>query len=114
MKPFLILKSVDEVLAEIDKLPCLPPISRNLDEACGLRLAEDFFAPFDLPGFDRSTVDGYAARARDLFGASENSPALLNCVGDCPMAANAAFAWKKARLLASLPAARCQRARTAR
>ena len=85
MKPFLILKSVDEVLAEIDKLPCLPPTSKNLDEACGLRLAEDFFAPFDLPGFDRSTVDGYAARARDLFGASENSPAMLNCVGDCPM-----------------------------
>lgn len=85
MKPFLILKSVDEVLAEIDKLPCLPPISKNLDEACGLRLAEDFFAPFDLPGFDRSTVEGYAARARDLFGASENSPAMLNCVGDCPM-----------------------------
>lgn len=85
MKPFLILKSVDEVLAEIEKLATLPAAAKNIDEACGLRLAEAFYAPFDLPGFDRSTVDGYAARARDLFGASENSPAMLNCVGDCPM-----------------------------
>lgn len=85
MKPFLILKSVDEVLEDINSVPALPPIETDLDEALGLRLAEDFFAPHDLPGFDRSTVDGYAAVARDLFGASENSPAMLRRIGDCPM-----------------------------
>lgn len=85
MKPFLILKSVDEVLALINEAACLEPISADLDEALGLRLAEDFLAPSDLPGFDRTTVDGYAARARDIFGASEGSPAMLHCIGHCPM-----------------------------
>lgn len=85
MKPFLILKSVDEVLALINDLPCLDAISLALDDALGLRLAEAFLAPSDLPGFDRATVDGYAARAKDIFGASEGSPAMLQCAGHCRM-----------------------------
>ena len=31
----------------------------------------------NVPGFDRSTVDGYAVRAQDTFGASEGLPAFL-------------------------------------
>jgi molybdopterin molybdotransferase len=40
-----------------------------------------------LPGFKRATVDGYAVRARDTFGASEGLPALLDVVGSVPMGA---------------------------
>jgi molybdopterin molybdotransferase len=34
-----------------------------------------------LPGFARSTVDGYAVRAADTFGASEGLPSYLDLVG---------------------------------
>ena len=42
-------------------------------------------APHDLPQFARSTVDGYAVRAQDTFGASPNSPALLDVAGEVTM-----------------------------
>ena len=35
-----------------------------------------------LPGFARSTVDGYAVRAADTFGASEGLPTLLDLAGE--------------------------------
>ena len=77
MKPFLSLKPVDEVLATLRRFPLRESEILPLDECLGRVLAEDFAAPADLPGFDRSAVDGYAVHARDCFGASESSPALL-------------------------------------
>lgn len=44
-------------------------------------LAEDISADIDVPGFDRSTVDGYAVVAADTIGASEAIPAMLRCLG---------------------------------
>src|SRR5262245_29436361 len=44
-----------------------------LAEALGRVLAHDVYAPVDVPGFDRSNVDGFAVRAEDTFGASEES-----------------------------------------
>ena len=87
MKNFLTLQSVETVLGHLRALPVLPAETVPLTEAQGRRLAEALHAPADLPGFDRSTVDGFAVRARDVFGAQEGSPALLECVGDCPMGA---------------------------
>lgn len=87
MKSFLTLQSVDQILARISDFPPLCTEYAALDKAVGKRMAEGWCAPGDLPGFDRSTVDGYAVRARDVFGAQEASPALLECVGDCPMGA---------------------------
>lgn len=91
MKSFLTLKSVDEVLSLIRKFDRLPEESISLDESAGRYLAQDWVAPEDLPGFARSTVDGYAVRAQDVFGAQEGSPALLECVGDCPMGSAPSF-----------------------
>lgn len=87
MKNFLTLQSVETVLGHLRALPVLPAETVPLTDALGRRLAEALHAPADLPGFDRSTVDGFAVRARDVFGAQEGSPALLECVGDCPMGA---------------------------
>lgn len=91
MKPFLKLKSVTETLEIINGFQPLEAESVALDNACGRRLANAFFAPANLPGFARSTVDGYAARARDVFGASENSPALLTLARPCVMGADNSF-----------------------
>jgi len=38
---------------------------------------EDIYAPENLPGFRRSTVDGFAVRSQDTFGAKETMPAYL-------------------------------------
>ncbi len=40
-------------------------------------LARDALSDEDLPAFSRSSMDGYAVRARDCFGASEANPAYL-------------------------------------
>jgi len=54
-------------------------------EAVGCILDQAVTSPADLPAFDRSTVDGYAVRARDTFGASEGLPAYLNVTGEVRM-----------------------------
>jgi putative molybdopterin biosynthesis protein len=48
-----------------------------LDAALARVLAEDVRATVDVPGFDRSNMDGFAVRAEDTFGASEEEPVRL-------------------------------------
>lgn len=54
-------------------------------------LAEDVFSPEDLPGFARSTVDGFAVGSASTFGATESSPAYLSVAGEIRMGAEPAF-----------------------
>jgi len=61
-------------------------------EAVGCVLDEDVVCPADLPPFDRSTMDGYAVRAEDTFGASEGLPAYLKIAGEVPMGEEPGFA----------------------
>ena len=56
-----------------------------LADGLGRFLAEDVIAPEALPPFSRSTMDGYAVRARDTFGCSESEPALLTVCGEIAM-----------------------------
>jgi putative molybdopterin biosynthesis protein len=50
-------------------------------EAWNRVLAEDVTAKMDIPPFNRSTVDGYAVKAEDTFGAEENKPVKLKVCG---------------------------------
>ncbi|PXF58809.1 MAG: hypothetical protein C4B59_12700 [Candidatus Methanogaster sp.] len=51
-----------------------------LDLAYHSVLADDVFAPIDLPSFDRTDMDGYAVRAADTCSArEEESVQLVNC-----------------------------------
>ena len=47
-------------------------------------------APHALPGFARSTVDGYAVRAADTYGVSEGLPGYLQVTGSVSMGAEPA------------------------
>jgi molybdopterin molybdotransferase len=49
--------------------------------------AEPVTAPHPLPGFARSTVDGYAVRAADTYGVSEGLPGYLDVTGAVRMGA---------------------------
>jgi len=53
-----------------------------LSEAAGRILAEDASAREDNPPFTRSSLDGYAVRAADTFGAGESVPAMLTLAGE--------------------------------
>lgn len=55
------------------------------EDALGRVLAEDLRSPGSLPTFRRSTMDGFAVRAADTFGASEGLPAYLTVVDEVLM-----------------------------
>lgn len=48
-------------------------------------MAEPITATENVPGFDRSTVDGYAVRASDTYGSSESMPGFLTMNGEVKM-----------------------------
>jgi len=52
-------------------------------QALGRVLAEDVVAPINIPPFDRATMDGYAVRAEDTYGARPDRPVRLKIVGRC-------------------------------
>ena len=56
----------------------LEPETVPLSDALGRVLAGDVRAPIDVPAFDRANVDGFAVRAEDTFGASEDRPVTLD------------------------------------
>jgi molybdopterin molybdotransferase len=58
-------------------------------DALGRITAVSPAAPHPLPSFRRSTMDGYAVRAADTFGASDTLPAFLTVVGEVAMGAAA-------------------------
>ena len=71
----------DEVLAGVEPLQA---IEVPLIEALGCVLAADVLAPWPLPSFDNSSMDGYAVRAADVAGATEEGPVRLRVVDDVP------------------------------
>ncbi len=73
---------VEDALKRIVAL--MPVLSREkiaLGTAAGRVLAQSFVSPIDLPRFDNSAMDGYAVRANDIMGATEQSPVKLRRVG---------------------------------
>ncbi len=55
-----------------------------LSESQSRVLAEDVAPKFDVPPHDNSSVDGYAVRAADTAGASEDAPCRLGVLEDIP------------------------------
>ena len=60
----------------------LTPLDVQLLDAHGCVLAEDVVAPWPLPQFDNSAMDGYAVRAEDVRAATEDAPVELPVVTD--------------------------------
>jgi molybdopterin molybdotransferase len=88
MPEFLKLLSPDDARDLLFRnLPAVPPVSETISttDALGRVAAANIRALHPLPEFPRSTVDGFAVRARDTFGASDSLPAYLNLAGEVPM-----------------------------
>jgi putative molybdopterin biosynthesis protein len=74
---FLEVVDRDEAVARFHGRLVLAPLGKEsvaLGAARGRVLAEDVIAAVDVPGFDRSNVDGFAVRALDTAGASDSEP----------------------------------------
>jgi molybdopterin molybdotransferase len=88
-REFFTVKTVSEALAGFRPTHVTASEIVPLARASGRVPAREVLAPGALPGFDRSSVDGYAVRAADTFGASESIPGYLRVVGAVRMGAAA-------------------------
>jgi molybdopterin molybdotransferase len=85
LKPFLRVLTLEEAKSLLRKFGHLEIEFVSIVEALHRVLAEPLKAPEDVPAFDRSTMDGFAVRSVDTFGATETSPALFHVAGEIPM-----------------------------
>ena len=87
------VKTPEEVLAliETEFSPVANTETVSMGDAMGRVLAQDVTAVEYVPDFNRSTVDGYAVRARDTFGCSDAIPAILRLQAEVLMGQDAAF-----------------------
>lgn len=88
-REFLSTRTVAEALAGFRPARRTAPERVALAEALGRVPVAGVAASAPLPGFARATVDGYALRAADTYGASEGLPSYLEVVGTVHMGAPA-------------------------
>lgn len=78
-------EALERFLAKIPSANYQKAQTISTEDALGRVLAEDIHAPHPLPPFARTTVDGYAVRAADTYGASMSLPAYLLLIGEVHM-----------------------------
>lgn len=100
MSQFLKVKTAEEVLDILKTLDFLEAETVRLEQACGRILATPVSAPEPVPHFARATMDGYAVRARDTFGASESLPALLEITDEVSMGKPVSATTEKGKAIA--------------
>ncbi len=85
MKGFFRVRTPDELYQELNRFKSLSFEKVAIEDSLHRVIYEDIVSPIDLPEFRRSTVDGYALKAKDTYGASEANPAILRMVSEIPM-----------------------------
>lgn len=79
------MKSVERHVSDLLELVSVPEATElDLLRAHGTVLAEPVVSTVSLPGFDNSSMDGYAVHAADLADAAPTSPVRLPVVADIP------------------------------
>ncbi len=79
--PLSAREAAERILAEVQRQPALRvPLDDTLESV----LAEDIVSPLDIPAHTNSAMDGYAARAADVRGASPDRPVRLRVVEELP------------------------------
>ncbi|MGB3438696.1 MAG: gephyrin-like molybdotransferase Glp [Actinophytocola sp.] len=85
-KEFFTARTVADALAGFRPEHRTPVEHVPLTDALHRVPVEAVRAPTSLPGFVKSTVDGYAVRAEDTYGASDGLPSYLDLLGAVRMA----------------------------
>ncbi|MBU1713275.1 MAG: molybdopterin molybdenumtransferase MoeA, partial [Proteobacteria bacterium] len=91
MKDFFKVTDLNKVLEYVSLFQTVATEQISLQDTPGRILAENIISDIDLPGFSRSTMDGFAVRASSTFGASEENPAYLSVVGSIAMGESPSF-----------------------
>ena len=85
-KTFFKLTPSKEVFEIIDRFPQIEGSEEvEIEDSLGRILSKDIYSPSDMPGFLRATMDGFAVKAKDTFGASPTLPAILKVKGEIKM-----------------------------
>ena len=84
-REFFTVKTVSEALIGFRPGRRTRAEAVSLDEALGRVPAASLTATHAQPGFARATVDGFAVRAADTYGASEGLPGYLDLAGEARM-----------------------------
>lgn len=84
-REFFRTRTVAEALAALPEGPVTAGERVALADALGRIPTDAVTTAHPLPGFARSTVDGYAVRAADTYGASAGLPAYLDVIGEVQM-----------------------------
>jgi molybdopterin molybdotransferase len=66
----------------LDRIGLLPEVECATAGALGHTVSREVRAPFQLPLWDNSAMDGYAVRSADLAGASASNPTRLRVTGE--------------------------------
>ena len=85
MKGFFKVQTPDQLYKKMGRFKPLSFEMVSIKDSHHRVLAEDVTSSVNLPEFPRSTVDGFAIKAKDSYGASEKNPALLRVIGEIPM-----------------------------
>ena len=84
------VQEVKDIIArEFKPLSTITEVS--LMEAVNRVLAKDIISKENVPGFHRSTVDGYAVKAANTYGSSESLPSFFTIVKEVEMGVSADF-----------------------
>jgi len=82
MDSLISVKEAQERILQYFQVP--PAETVPLEHSLALVLAEDITAPFDLPSFNNSSMDGFALHSEDVRSASPEQPVILKIVQDIP------------------------------
>jgi molybdenum cofactor synthesis domain-containing protein len=84
MRPFGSLISYQKAREVVDSH--IQPITRSesvsIDDAVNRILSQDLVSVMNVPPFNRASMDGYAVKAKDTFGAGQFKPKLLKIIGE--------------------------------
>ena len=85
MKGFFKVHTPDELLRKLGRFIALSAEKIPVEESLHRVLAEEIISSVNLPEFPRSTVDGFALKAKDTYGVSEKNPGIVRVVGEILM-----------------------------
>lgn len=87
MSNFLKVTPIEEALEIIDKhvIPSLRSVNIKTINSVSRTVSKPITSSANLPNFTRSSMDGYAVRAIDTYGASQSQPSYLNLVSEIKM-----------------------------
>ncbi len=74
-------EALNKVFSTVNVEPLGTEVVR-IEDSYGRVLARDIYSGIDVPPFDRATMDGFAVRAEDTFGADELNPIKLRVIGN--------------------------------